>query len=87
MEISEEPFTVAQMREGSGFHWGCSSWMVRSEYVFWKLEPTETNGLDGLGEERKEKKESRISIVFGLNNWVDASVIHGDLSSSPSAAG
>ena len=41
--ISEQSYAVAQMGDGGNFHWCCSSWLVRSEYVFWKLEPTGTN--------------------------------------------
>lgn len=55
MEISEESFMVTQISHGSGFHWGCCSWIVRSEYVFWKLEPIGTNGLDRLGEEKERE--------------------------------
>lgn len=61
---------MAQMRDGGGFHWGCSSCTVRNEYVFWKLEPNGTNGLD-MRRKRKEK-EPRITTEFlvGATGWM-----------------
>lgn len=55
MAICEESSTVAQMRDGSGFHW-CCSWLVRNEYVFWKLEPTGPHALD-MERKRRAREE------------------------------
>ena len=84
--ISEQSFAVAQMTDGNTFHWCCSSWLVRSEYVFWKLEPTGTNGLNMEKKERLEGFKDNYS-VFGLSSWMDASAMYDELDSSSNSVG
>lgn len=77
-----EHCTVAQMSGGSAFHWSCSR-LVKSEYVFWKLEPTGPDGLDA----EKKRREEGVKRVFGLSSWVGTSSVYRDLDSSPNSAG
>ena len=59
---------------------------MRSEYVFWKLEPTGTNGLNMEKKERLEGFKDNHS-VFGWSSWVDASAMYDDLDSSSNSVG